>query len=73
MRRKDPVENEKLQSLCSLHKDINDVLILRNFVMILFGFAGFLRFDKTSSLKYNNILVEEEYVRIFIEKSKDDQ
>lgn len=41
VRRKDPVDDDMLQSLCSLHKDTNDVLILRNLVMILFGFAGF--------------------------------
>lgn len=54
-----------LQRLCPLHKDTNDVLILRNLVMILLGFAGFLRFDKISSLKCNNILVVwvvEEYI-----------
>lgn len=43
--RKDPVDNENLQNLYSLHEDTNDVLILRNSVMISFGFAGFLRFD----------------------------
>lgn len=73
VRRKDPVDNDMLQSLCSLHKDTNDVLILRNLVMILFGFAGFLRFDEISCLKCNNILIEEEYVKLFIEKSKNDQ
>lgn len=45
MHRKDPVDNEILQNLYSLHEDTNDVLILRNSVMISFGFAGFLRFD----------------------------
>lgn len=73
VRRKDPVDNDMFQSLCSLHKDTNYVLILINLVMILFGFAGFVRFDEISSLKCNNILVEEEYVKIFIEKSKNDQ
>lgn len=43
--RKDPVDNAILQNLYSLHEDTNDVLILRNSVMISFGFAGFLRFD----------------------------
>lgn len=62
-----------LQSLCSLHKDTSDVLVLRNLVMILFGFAGFLRFDEISSLKCNNIFVEDEYLKLCIEKSKNDQ
>lgn len=30
LRRKDPVGNKMLQSLCSLHKDTNTILILRN-------------------------------------------
>lgn len=36
--------------------------------MILFGFAGFLRFDEISSLKCNNIFVEDEYLKLFIKK-----
>lgn len=47
--RKDPIDIEILQSLCLLHKDTTDVLILRNLVIILFGFAGFLKFDEISS------------------------
>lgn len=73
VRRKDPVHTKILQSLCLLHKDTSDVLILRNLVMILLGFAGFLRFDEISSLKCNNIFVEDEYLKLFIEKSKNDQ
>lgn len=64
------IVNDMLQRLCPLHKDTNDVLILRNLVMILLGFAGFLRFDKISSLKCNNILVEEEYVKLLLRKVK---
>ncbi|XP_061185795.1 integrase/recombinase xerD homolog [Saccostrea echinata] len=73
VRRKDPIDNDMLQSLCSLHKDTDDVLILRNLAMILLGFAGFLRFDEISSLKCSNILVGDDYLKLFIEKSKNDQ
>lgn len=59
VRRKDPVDNDMFQSLCSLHKDTKYVLILRNLVMILFGFAGFLRFDEISYLKCNNIWLKK--------------
>lgn len=39
VRRKDPVDTDMLQSLCSLHKHTSDVLILRNLVYLdLLGF-----------------------------------
>lgn len=67
--RKNPVDY-MFQSLCPLNKDTDDVSILRNLVVILFGFAGFLRFDEISSLKCNNILVEEEYVKLLLREVK---
>jgi hypothetical protein len=41
--------------------------------MILIGFSGFLRFDELSSLKCNNVIVEHDYIKLFIEKCKNDQ
>lgn len=47
-----------------------DLLIVRNLTMILFSFAGILRFDKLSSLCFNDVLVNEDRMVIFIRKSK---
>lgn len=38
--------------------------------MILIGFAGFLRFDELSSLKCKDVIVEQNYLQIFIENAK---
>lgn len=73
VRRKDPVDRQMLQTLCDSHTDTTDVLMLRNLAMILIGFAGFLRFDELSSLKCKDVIVEQNYLKIFIEKCKNDQ
>lgn len=49
-----------------------DLLIVRNLTMILFSFAGILRFDELSSLCFNDVLVNEDCMVIFIRKSKTD-
>lgn len=41
--------------------------------MILFFFAGFLRFDELSSQCFNDVLVNEDHLVIFMRKSKTDQ
>ncbi|XP_068241428.1 integrase/recombinase xerD homolog [Palaemon carinicauda] len=73
VRRKDPIDSHMLQNLCDLYSDSRDVLVLRNLAMILIGFAGFLRFDESSSLKCKDFIVEKNYLRISIEKCKNDQ
>lgn len=45
-------------------------LKVRNPTMILFSFAGFLRFDELSSLRFNGVLVIKDLLVIFIRKSK---
>jgi hypothetical protein len=39
---------------------------------LLLSYTGFLRYDELSNMKANNITFHEEYVDIFIEKSKTD-
>lgn len=73
VRRKDPIDRQMLQNLCGLYTDSKDVLTLRNLSMILIGFAGFLRFDELSSLKCKDVIVEQDYLKIIIEKCKNDQ
>ena len=53
--------------------DENDLLIVRNLTMILFCFAGFLRFDEAISLTFNDVIVHDEYLVLCIKKSKTDQ
>lgn len=57
-----------LIELCKQLSDSKDLLIVRNLTMILFSFAGFIRFDELSSLVFN-----EDHLVIFIRKSKTDQ
>ena len=73
VRRKDPIDRQMLQNLCGLYTDSKDVLTLRNLSMVLIGFAGFLRFDELSSLKCKDVIVEQDYLKIIIEKCKNDQ
>ena len=52
-RRKDPVTSDMLVNLCNKYKDCKDLLIIRDLTMILFCYAGFLRYDEVSSLLCN--------------------
>ena len=71
--RKDPVSTELLISLCDLHANSNDLLIVRDLSMILLCFAGFLRFDELSNLKCCDIIFFENYMSLQISRSKTDQ
>ena len=71
--KKDPVNAEILINLCNLHVDSTDLLIVRDLTMILLGFSGFLRFDELSNLKCKDILIFDDYLKIFLDRSKTDQ
>ena len=73
VQRKDPASPEMLQKLCAMHEGSDDLLILRNLVMILISFAGFLRFDELSSLKCKDVLIYDDHLVLNISKSKNDQ
>jgi hypothetical protein len=45
---------------------------LRLLVICALSYTGFLRYDELSNIKANNITVDEQYVDIFIGKSKTD-
>lgn len=71
--KKEPISKDMIISLCSKFIDCNDLLIVRNMLMILFGFAGFLRFDEFSSLTFGDVKIFENFIRLIIRKSKTDQ
>ncbi|KAJ8320594.1 hypothetical protein KUTeg_002181, partial [Tegillarca granosa] len=70
--RKDPVTSDIVVELCEKNKDSCDLLV-RDLLMILFGYSGFLRFDKISSLTCKDISVHDYYLTLYIERSKTDQ
>lgn len=71
--KKEPISKGVLIELCDKYIDDSDLLIVRNLTMILFCFAGFLRFDEVSSLKFKDVHVYDEYIVLNIQKSKTDQ
>lgn len=71
--RKDPVSSGMLIELCRKYKDCNDLLVLRDLTMILFGFAGFLRYDEISSLFCKDVIIHNNYLTLKIKNSKTDQ
>jgi integrase len=50
-----------------------DLLIMRDLVMILLSFSGFLRFNELSQLRGNDVIVKDCYLIIKIRKSKTDR
>lgn len=73
VQKKEPITKDVLIELCDKFIDENDLLIVRNLTMILFCFAGFLRFDEAISLTFNDVIVHDEYLVLCIKKSKTDQ
>lgn len=54
-------------------KDSEDLLVIRDLTMILLSYAGFLRYDEISSLLCRDVKVFDDYLVIYINKSKTDQ
>lgn len=71
--RKDPVSSDILIRLCNLYIESTDVLIVRDLAMILLSFAAFLRYDELSSLKCCDVKFVDDYLCVYINKSKTDQ
>lgn len=71
--KKEVVSVNDLITLCDLHKDSTNLTDIRDISMILLSFAGFLRFDELSSLFCSDIVFMENYIKVFIRKSKTDQ
>ena len=68
--RNDPVTTETLIELFDLHANCNDLLEIGDLTMALISFSGFLRFDELSNLKCNDIVVHNDFISIFIHKTK---
>ena len=73
VKKKDPVTRYILINLCSMFLNSKDLLIMRDLVMILLSFSGFLRFNELSQLRGNDVIVKDCYLIIKIRKSKTDQ
>ena len=72
--RKEPINQENIQAIYKKFGGENMTLMdLRTFVLILLGFCGFLRYDELSNLRYRDISFHNVYMKLFIEKSKQDQ
>ena len=71
--KKQPLEARDIREIVSKlgHKNCN-LMELRTVTICILCFAGFLRFDEVSNLKFSDIEFEETYFRLFIEKSKTD-
>lgn len=71
--KKDPVNNDILIELCSMYKDNDDLLVIRDLTMILIAYSAFLRFDELSNLKCKDVKMFDDYLIIHINSSKTDQ
>ena len=71
--KKDPVTTDILIRLCSMFHFSTDLLVVRDLLMTLLGFSGFLRFNELSQLRCNDFFVKEEHLVIKIRRSKTDQ
>lgn len=71
--KKEPISKEMIIELCNKYEECDNILIVRNRLMILFVFAGFLRFHEISALTFGDVKNFEDYLGLYIRKSKTDQ
>ncbi|KAJ8313639.1 LOW QUALITY PROTEIN: hypothetical protein KUTeg_008200 [Tegillarca granosa] len=62
-----------LIELCEMFIDSDNLLNVRHLTTILIGYSGFFKFDKLSSITYNDVEVKDSYLFLNIRKSKTDQ
>jgi hypothetical protein len=73
IKKKEPPTADLMKLLFLRFNTVNRTLKgLRLSVICTLSYTGFLRYDEWSNIKANNIIFHEEYVNIFIEKSKTD-
>ena len=66
IKQKDTINTEIFITLSDLFRETNDALHLRDLTMILFVYAGFLRFREISQLRCNDVDFKDEYVTLQI-------
>ena len=71
--KKTPITASMLSDIVNKHvHSSSDVADLRLASMCLLAFAGFLRFDELSHIRYSDLVFDSKCLKIFIEKSKTD-
>ena len=68
-----PIKHYHLLKIARNNRNKKDLKKQRTITMILLGYAGFLRFQELSTLTLGDLIFSEQYVKIFIQKSKCDQ
>jgi len=71
--KKDVISSDCVKDLFIKYRDSTDLFVVRDLVMIVTCFTGFLRYDELSNIRCNEISFHENYVKILISKSKTDQ
>ena len=71
--KKDVITSDQIIAVCTKYESTQDLLVLRDLAFIVLGFSGFLRFDEIHSLKGNDVNFEENYLTLYLRKSKTDQ
>ena len=59
--KKDPFSTEDLIILCYKYLHCKDLVVVRTLTMILLDFAGFLRYDKFSSVRCKNVTCHDDF------------
>ena len=71
--KKSPISVDIIKKVIDKFTCINASLQdLRVALMCILAFMGFLRFDELSRIRFSDIVIQQEFVKIFIERSKTD-
>lgn len=71
--RKDPITPDIMMQLANTFKESEDLVVVRDLAIMSICYAGFLRFNEASNLKFGDLEFKEDHVKVLITKSKTDQ
>ena len=72
VQKKEPLKPRDLKRLTT-HLQNGSLIDLRTLAVTVLSYAGFLRYDEVSRLRFEHVCIEPTHARIFIDKSKADQ
>ena len=70
---KEPISLELVETLCVNYASSSSLRHLRFLVILLLGYAGFLRVDELHSLRVGDISIVDDHMAISVRKRKNDQ
>lgn len=69
-----PLLKDEFEKIISVNlNEKSDIVLMRNLCVLIFSWIGFLRYDDVSQLKWNNVNIEKNVIRLKLYDAKNDK